>query len=78
MTRERARELLNHRTRIGNVDVQTISVGDICKLMTAEEINYVNRVWDSIPWGGSSFHTALCRIASAISAKPIHINTNRS
>lgn len=63
MTKDRAMELLNHKTKIGNVVCQTISVGDIRKHMTAEEVKEVVTVWEGITYGGASFYTALCKIA---------------
>lgn len=63
MTPDRAQELLNHRTRIGNIEAQTLTVGNIRQYMSAEEIKQVKDYWDTLP-GSSSFYTTLLRIAA--------------
>lgn len=62
MTPQRARELLDRKTKIGNCYMQTITVGDIKAHMSDEEIDFVIKVWDMMP-GDASFAMALYRIA---------------
>lgn len=62
MTPKRAQELLDLKTQIGNCWVKTIDVGDIKAHMTDQEIDFVIKVWDTMP-GSTSFAMALYRIA---------------
>lgn len=61
MTPQRAQELLDLKTKIGNCWVPTVTVGDIKTHMSDQEIDFVIKVWDTMP-GDASFAMALYRI----------------
>lgn len=60
MKRERAYELYNHQSPSGLGP--TLTVGDITKYMTSEEIQHVRDVWQTMD-GNSCWADALASIA---------------
>jgi len=66
MTPERARELLDHKTELfKGFKAPTITVGDIEKHMTKQEIIGVKKVWENLG-GNYSFYSTLLHISREV------------
>lgn len=66
MTPERARELLDHKTELfKGFKAPTITVGDIEKHMTKQEIIDVKNIWKNLG-GNYSFYSTLLHISKGV------------
>lgn len=70
MTPERANEILNTESKV-MPGFKLINVGKIRRVMTFDEIDHTNAVWDTMQ-GSASFHSALTKIANTEIYPPMH------